>query len=207
MERKECLRKAPCLDGGERLFRRTKGEQCWLSARTKKIKMFVMDVDDTLTDGCTYYSARGEKLKRFSMKDGVGISLLKHNEIVPVILTGEKSKIVLSRDKKLNMKEVHVNVKDKLKKVSDIAFNYKAWLDANVAYIGDDLSDIEVMRKVVLSFAPADAVEEVKKVAKVVITRKGGERAVREAIDYVLKRYVNASAETDRCCSKATRAH
>jgi len=60
-------------------LRRAKGEQGWLSARTKKIKMFVMDVDGTLTDGCTYYSERGEELKRFSMKDGLGISLLKHN--------------------------------------------------------------------------------------------------------------------------------
>jgi len=158
--------------------------------------MFAMDVDGTLTDGCTYYSARGEELKRFSMKDGVGINLLKHNDIIPVILTGENSRIVLSRAKKLKVKEVHVNVKDKLKKVSDIAFNYKVWLDVNVAYIGDDLSDIEVMKKVVLSFAPADAVEEVKKAAKVVTMRNGGEGAVRDAIDYVLKRYVNAIAET-----------
>ncbi|MDH5374779.1 MAG: HAD hydrolase family protein [Candidatus Bathyarchaeota archaeon] len=175
-------------------MRRAKGEQGWLSARAKKIKMFVMDVDGTLTDGCTYYSERGEKLKRF-MKDGVGISLLKHNDIIPVILTGENSRIVLSRAKKLDVKEVHVNVKDKLKKVSDITFNYKVWLDVNVVYIGDDLSDIEVMKKVVLSFAPADAVEEVKKVAKVVTTRKAGEGAVREAIDYVLKRHANASTE------------
>ena len=195
MERKERLRKAPCLGGGEGLLRRAKDEQGWLSARAKKIKMFAMDVDGTLTDGCTYYSERGEELKRFSMKDGLGISLLKHNDIIPVILTGENSRIVLSRAKKLNVKEVHVNVKDKLKKVSDIAFNYKVWLNVHVAYVGDDLSDIQVMEKVVLSFAPADAVKEVKKVAKFVTTRKGGEGAVREAIDYVLKRYVNASAE------------
>jgi len=195
MERKERLKTSPCLDGGEGLLRRAKGEQGWLSARAKKIKMFVMDVDGTLTDGFTYYSERGEELKRFSVKDGFGISLLRHNDIIPVILTGENSRIVLCRAKKLNVKEVHVNVKDKLKKVSDIAFNYKVWLDVNVAYIGDDVSDIEVMKNAVLSFAPADAVEEVKKVAKVVTTRKGGEGAVREAIDYVLKRYVNVSTE------------
>jgi YrbI family 3-deoxy-D-manno-octulosonate 8-phosphate phosphatase len=157
--------------------------------------MFVMDVDGTLTDGCTYYSERGEELKRFNMKDGFGISLLKHNDIIPVILTGENSKIVVSRARKLNVKEAHVNVKDKLKKVSDIAFNYKVWLDVNVAYIGDDLSDIDVIKKAALSFAPADAVEEAKKVAKIVTTRRGGEGAVREAIDYVLKRGVNTSTE------------
>ena len=154
-----------------------------------------MDVDSTLTNGCTYYSERGEELKRFNVKDGFGIGLLQRNDIIPVILTGEKSKIVLSRAKKLNIKEVHLNVKDKLKKVSDIAFNYKAWLDVNVAYIGDDLIDMEVMKKVALSFAPADAVEEVKKIAKVVTTRKGGEGAVREAIDYILKRYTDASTD------------
>jgi 3-deoxy-D-manno-octulosonate 8-phosphate phosphatase (KDO 8-P phosphatase) len=159
--------------------------------KIKKIKMFVMDVDGTLTDGCTYYSEGGEELKRFNVKDGFGIGLLQRNDIIPVILTGEKSKIVLSRAKKLNVKEVHVNVKDKLKKVSD----YKVWLDLNVAYVGDDLSDMGVMKKVALSFAPADAVEEVKKVAKVVTTRRGGEGAVREAIDYVLKRGVNTSTE------------
>ena len=156
--------------------------------------MFVMDVDGTLTNGCTYYSEKGEELKRFNVKDGFGIGLLQRNDIIPVILTGEKGKIVLSRAKKLNIKEVHVNVKDKLRKVSDIAFSHKAWLDVNVAYIGDDLSDVEVMEKVALSFAPADAIEEVKKIAKVVTTRKGGEGAVREAIDYVLKRHANARA-------------
>jgi len=176
-------------------LRQAKDEQSWLSARAKKIKMFVMDVDGTLTDGCTYYSERGEELKRFSMKDGFGISLLRHNDIIPVILTGENSRIVLCRAKKLNVKEVHLNVKDKLKKVSDIAYNYKVWLDVHVAYIGDDRSDVDVMKKVALSFAPADAVEEVKKVAKLITIRKGGEGAVREAIDYVLQRYINTSAE------------
>ena len=149
-----------------------------------KIKMFVMDVDGVLTDGCTYYSARGEEMKKFNMKDGMGISLLKQRGIIPVIITQENSKIVLKRAKKLGV-EVYIGVKDKLKKVTEIADKYRISLDA-VGYIGDDINDIEAMKVVALPFAPADAVEEVKKIARVVTQRKGGRGCVREAIDYIL---------------------
>jgi YrbI family 3-deoxy-D-manno-octulosonate 8-phosphate phosphatase len=150
------------------------------------IRIFVMDCDGVLTDGCTYYSAKGEEMKKFNMKDGQGIALLVQNNIIPAIVTQENSDIVLARAKKLKLQEAHLNVKNKMAKVVELASTRNVSLK-NIAYIGDDVNDIAIMKIVGLSFAPADAEEEVKEVAKVVLRRKGGRGAVREAINHVLK--------------------
>jgi len=150
------------------------------------IRMFVMDVDGTMTDGTTLYYSRGERMKAFNMKDGMGILLLRKNKIIPVIMTTEKSKIVKARGKKLKMKEVHIGVSDKKKRLRQIAFNHKLWMNTNVVYIGDDINDLEAMKECALKIAPADAVDEIKKIADHVCKRDGGKGCVREAIEYVL---------------------
>lgn len=157
--------------------------------KQKGIRMFVMDVDGTLTDGRTYYSSKGETMKEFNMRDGMGLDLLKKAKIVPVMLTKEKSKIVKALGKKLKLAEVHTGVKDKKRRLENVAFKYKLWLDLNVAYIGDDVNDIKSMKAVALAFAPSDAELEVKdKVPKLIICqREGGRGCVREAIEYVLR--------------------
>ena len=145
-----------------------------------------MDVDGVLTDGSTYYSEKGEVLKKFNTRDGMGIELLRKNGIIPAIITQEDSKIVLKRAEKLKVEEVHMGVKDKLQVIEELARKYSLSLD-EIAYIGDDINDLAVLREVGLSFAPSDAIPEVKQVVHQVLSRKGGEGAVREAIEFILQ--------------------
>lgn len=154
--------------------------------KPKYIKLFAMDVDGVLTDGGMYYSEQGEVLKKFNTRDGMGIELLRKNDIIPAIITQEESKIVLKRAEKLKVQEVYIGVKDKLRVIKDIAQKYNLKLD-EIAYIGDDVNDLPVLREVGLSFAPSDAAPEVKEAVQRLLSRKGGEGAVREAIELLIQ--------------------
>jgi len=153
----------------------------------QKIKMFITDVDGVLTDGGMYYSEKGEIVKKFNTKDGMGIEILVKNGIVPVILTKENSDIVLKRAEKLKIKEVYIGVEDKLKKAEELIKKYNFGFD-EVVYIGDDINDIPLLKKVGFSCCPSDAVEEVKKVVNHVCKTKGGEGVIREVTDFILGR-------------------
>ena len=109
-----------------------------------KIKMLVMDVDGTLTDGKIYIGNQGEVMKAFNVKDGYGIAHLKDAEILPVIITGRKSSIVEQRAKELNIVELYQSVENKLECLKQIATQYQV-LPEEIAYIGDDLNDLECM--------------------------------------------------------------
>jgi YrbI family 3-deoxy-D-manno-octulosonate 8-phosphate phosphatase len=150
-----------------------------------RIKLVVMDVDGVLTDGGMYYSENGEVMKKFNTRDGTGISLLRENDIITAIITGEDSEIVLKRAEKLKVDQVYIGIRDKGRVMHNLVRKYNINYD-EVAYIGDDLIDLDVMKKVGLSFAPNDAMPGVKQVANHVLSRKGGEGAVREAIDFLL---------------------
>jgi len=151
----------------------------------KKIKLFAMDVDGVLTDGGMYYSKEGEVLKKFNAKDGMGIEFLRENNIIPAIVTKEDSKIVLRRAEKLKINEVYVGIKDKLKIIESLIRKYNLEFE-NIACIGDDINDLPVLKKIGLSFAPNDAVEQVKQIVDYVTLKNGGEGAAREAIDFIL---------------------
>jgi len=153
----------------------------------KKVKLFAMDVDGVLTDGGMYYSKEGEVLKKFNTKDGMGIELLRKNNIIPAIITKEESKIVLRRAEKLKINEVYIGIKNKLKIIEKLKEKYNLRYE-NIAYIGDDINDLPVLKKVGLSFAPNDAISEIKEIVKHVTIKKGGEGALREAIDFILSR-------------------
>jgi len=156
-----------------------------IEAKAKKIKLFIMDVDGTLTDGKIYIGPRGEEFKAFNTKDGLGIKYLIEKGIVPVIITGRHSEIVLTRAKELGIEEVYQGIEDKLATYHQLVEKYK--LDAEeVAFIGDDLNDLSLLDQVGLSFCVADAVETVREKVDYVTKQKGGEGAVREAIDLIL---------------------
>ncbi len=150
----------------------------------QKIKLFAMDVDGVLTDGGMFYSEAGEVLKKFNTRDGMGIELLRKNGIIPAIITKEKSEIVLKRAEKLKVEEVYIGVEDKLEVVKRLIKKYNLSFEL-VAYIGDDINDIPLLKKVGLSCCPFDAVDEVKKIANYVCKTKGGEGAVREVVDII----------------------
>lgn len=150
------------------------------------IQYLVMDVDGTLTDGKIYMGPGGEAMKAFNIKDGCGIhDILIHHHITPVIITGRKSQIVENRCKEIGIEEVHQGVKDKLDELKLIAVNL-----SNVAYIGDDINDLPVMKAVMdaggLVGAPCDAIKSVLDIADFIAQHNGGDGAVREFIDWIV---------------------
>lgn len=154
--------------------------------RHREIRLFVTDVDGTLTDGGMYYTADGELMKRFNTRDGMGMRLLREAGLQLAIITSEESEIVLRRAEKLKISHVYVGIRDKLARVSELCTSLRLRLD-QVAYVGDDLNDLDLIKKVGLSFAPADAAAEVLECVHVKLSRRGGDGAVREAAEWLLK--------------------
>ena len=152
-----------------------------------KIKLFVTDVDGTLTDGHIYVGENGEIMKAFNVKDGYAIvKTLPEHQIVPVIITGKTSEIVKKRATELKISEVYQNVSDKLPLLKEIAEKYGVSPD-EVAYIGDDVNDLDCIGWCGVSACPSDAVEEVLSKVVFICKREGGKGAVREFIDWIVK--------------------
>lgn len=151
----------------------------------RRIRALVLDVDGVLTDGGMYYGPQGEGLKRFNVKDGLGIRRVREAGIAVAFLSGENSEITRRRAEKLKVEDVFVGIEDKLATLKEFLAAKKIPL-ADTAYIGDDLPDLPVLEAVGLPIAVADAVPEVLKAAAWVTTRKGGDAAVREVCDRIL---------------------
>ena len=148
-----------------------------------KIKMLVMDVDGTLTDGHIYIGAEGEMMKAFHVQDGYAIAhILPEKGIVPVIITGRSSKIVEKRAAELKITHLHQGISDKLSKLKEVAASLGISAE-EIAYIGDDVNDLDCILYCGLTACPADAVPVVRKAVDYVCERNGGSGAVREFID------------------------
>lgn len=154
--------------------------------KIKNIKMVLTDCDGCLTDGGMYYSEYGDELKKFNTKDGVGFRLLREHGIYTGIITGEKMDLLLRRANKLQLNILKMGIEDKLQTVKEICAEYQIRLD-EVAYIGDDINDIEVIEQVGFGCSVKDGMEIVKKKAIYVTKAKGGEGVIREIADLVLK--------------------
>ncbi|CBK73307.1 3-deoxy-D-manno-octulosonate 8-phosphate phosphatase, YrbI family [Butyrivibrio fibrisolvens 16/4] len=157
----------------------------------KDIKYLVLDVDGTLTDGCVYMGETGELCKAFNIKDGYGIvHIAAPAGIIPIIITGRKSDIVLNRCKELGITNIHQGVSDKLAKLKGILSANGGTL-AKCAYMGDDLNDMTVMEAIKaeggLLGCPADAAEEIIGISDYVSKKDGGRGAVREFIEWLVK--------------------
>jgi 3-deoxy-D-manno-octulosonate 8-phosphate phosphatase (KDO 8-P phosphatase) len=157
-----------------------------LSSNLEHIKLLLLDVDGVMTDGGLYFSNSGDEFKRFNSQDGYGITKLQRAGIKVGIITGRLSKIVKRRAKELEITEVYQNFKNKIDAYKSIKNKFDL-TDANIAYIGDDEFDLAVLKCVGFSAAPADAVPVVKKQVHYVCVRSGGNGAVREVIDLILK--------------------
>ena len=131
------------------------------------------------------YSDSGDEWKRFNVRDGMGIKLLQHAGLLTAVITQEQTKLVARRAEKLTIPEVHQGVHDKLAVLRDIVVRHGLDL-SQVAYIGDDVNDLEALQAVGFSAAPADAVTVVRKAVHYVCRKKGGEGAVREVADLIL---------------------
>ena len=150
-----------------------------------KIKMLVMDVDGTLTDGHIYVGAEGEMMKAFHVQDGYGIAhILPQMGITPVIITGRSSRIVEKRAGELKICHLHQGIGDKLAKLQEVAAELGATAE-EIAYIGDDVNDLDCIRWCGCTACPADAVPEVLEKVDYVCKREGGRGAVREFISRI----------------------
>lgn len=151
------------------------------------IKYLVMDVDGTLTDGKIYMGAHGEMMKAFNIKDGCGIhDIAIPGGIIPVIITGRTSEIVKKRCGELGIQQVYQGIKNKIEQLNSIADDL-----SQVAYIGDDINDLSCMIPVKeaggVVGCPADAVERVKEISDFVAFHNGGDGAVRDFIEWIIK--------------------
>lgn len=153
----------------------------------KKIRAIMMDVDGVLTDGSINYDSDGKEVKCFNVQDGLAIECTVKIGIQVHWITSRNSKAVSIRAKELGIKNVYQGVKDKRALIEKIMEETKL-SSSEIAYIGDDLVDISPMKLVGLPIAVANACPEVKKHAAITTRKKGGNGAVREAIELILKK-------------------
>jgi 3-deoxy-D-manno-octulosonate 8-phosphate phosphatase (KDO 8-P phosphatase) len=152
----------------------------------KNIKLLLLDVDGVMTDGRIVYDANGIETKFFNVKDGHGIKMLQRGGVEVGIISGRKSQVVDNRAAELGITLVYQMALDKLAPYLEI-LQLRGLKDENVAFMGDDIIDIPVMRRVGFSSAPADALEYVLEHAHFVSRNRGGWGAVRELCDLILK--------------------
>lgn len=156
------------------------------AASTKhNIKMVLTDCDGCLTDGGMYYSDSGSESKKFNTKDGMGFQRLKERGIITGIITGEKNAVVSARGEKLQLDIVKLGVKDKKAEIENLCREYGITLK-EVAYIGDDVNDLEAVRSVGFGCSVSNAMECVKKEAQYVSPLCGGDGAVRDIIEHII---------------------
>ncbi len=152
----------------------------------RDIKLVLTDLDGCLTDGGMYYNEEGQLLKKFNVKDGMGNRLLREAGIKTGVITTDTSDIVKARGEKLKIDFIATGIWDKQVTAEEICKELGITF-AQVAYLGDDVNDIELLRLSGFAACPADAVDEVKQIADVVLSKKGGEGAFRELADLILK--------------------
>lgn len=150
----------------------------------KNIKIFFTDIDGVWTDGGMYYDCEGKELKKFNTTDSAGVLFLKLLNLKTIILTGERSAAVIKRANKLKI-EAHVGIEDKLKQASSICSREGLKL-SQVAYIGDDINDMSLLKAVGLSAAPISAPKYVKNLVDWEISVSGGRGAYRQFVEQYL---------------------
>ena len=160
-------------------------------ATLKKIKFLLLDVDGVMTDGGMYVSENGDQIKKYNTKDGMGILCLKNHGInVGIISSGFTEKMVKQRATLLGIEHCYVGRTPKIEILKDWTNKLNMSFD-QIAMIGDDINDIEIMQQVGLAVCPRDAVSKVKSASHIILSKKGGEGCIREFIDvYLLAKLV-----------------
>lgn len=157
-----------------------------LAEKARKIKFVLTDVDGVLTDTGVYYSDNGEMLKRFSIRDGMGVERLRNVlGIETGIITGELSGSVKKRAEKLKIEELYLGSKDKAVVFKKI-LSKKELKAENIAYIGDDFNDIEILKLSGLTASPSDAMPDIRSKVDYVCEMKGGHGAFREFAELII---------------------
>lgn len=169
------------------LFKPMYRPDLWIK-KLDKIKLLVLDVDGVMTDGGMYYTESGDQFKKYNTKDGMAIQhVVKSNFQVAIISSGFKAEMVKARAELLGIQRCYVGRDPKILILEGYCKEMGIGLE-NVALVGDDINDLEMIRKIGFSACPSDAVNAVKTQVDIVLSRKGGEGCVREFIDtYLLK--------------------
>jgi len=166
-------------------------------ARARRIKMVLTDVDGTLTDGRLTVLPDGEELKAYHVRDGMGVLLAQLADLKLGIITGKTSKGLEKRAERLKISELHQGAVDKIPVFLEILKKY-ALRPEEVAYIGDDLGDLEVIKSVGLAAAVGDAHPLIKKHAHYICRKNGGQGAFRELIEFIIAAQKKGDAITSR---------
>ena len=153
--------------------------------KTTEIKLVATDIDGVWTNSIMYYTKDGDCMKAFNTYDGMGVQLLREIGIPTIIITSENSEIVLRRAEKLLIEDVYINEKDKLSRLKSVCIEKNILLN-NVAYIGDDLNDLEVLQNVALSAMPKNSPIFDRFSPDYITNRKGGQGAFREFAEYII---------------------
>ena len=157
-----------------------------LRKKAAKIKLLILDVDGVMTDGSINYTDSGDEFKSFNVKDGHGIKLLMRTGTMVALITARSSNVVTHRAKDLGIEHLIQGAKEKLPAFEGLIKELGLTSD-EVAYMGDDLVDLPVIRRVALSGAPLDAVKEVREAVDIVTTAHGGKGAVREFAELIIR--------------------
>lgn len=169
----------------------SKGSNKYLLDKARKIKFVLTDNDGVLTDTGVYYSDKGETLKRFSIRDGMGVERLRNIlGIETGIITGEISGSIKKRAQKLEIRELFLGIKQKHLLLPGILKRLKLKAE-NIAYIGDDVNDIEIIKLAGLTAAPGDAMSEIRNIVDYVCEHNGGNGAFREFADLIISLKMN----------------
>jgi 3-deoxy-D-manno-octulosonate 8-phosphate phosphatase (KDO 8-P phosphatase) len=162
-----------------------------LRSRLSQVKLLTLDVDGVLTDGGLYYTESGEVLRKFNIKDGQGLKLLMQSGIEVAIVTAKSSESTLHRAKHLGIAHIFLGVEDKLSVLKELGKKLGLSL-SQIAYVGDDVNDLPVMQKVGCPLAVADAMPENQACAIYTTKLAGGQGAVREICDRLLKVHLDS---------------
>jgi 3-deoxy-D-manno-octulosonate 8-phosphate phosphatase (KDO 8-P phosphatase) len=153
--------------------------------RWRGVRALIMDVDGVLTDGGLYYTENGDELKRFDVRDGQGLVLLRQAGILTAIVTGKRTTLVARRADELGIAEIHQGVTDKTATVTALLARHGV-APAAACYVGDDINDLPALAIVGIAVAVADAVAIVRRAAHYVTGAPGGRGAIREVCDLIL---------------------
>lgn len=157
-----------------------------MKEKIEKLKLFIFDIDGVLTDGKLYYSPEGEEMKVFNVKDGVGIWILKEKGFKVVFLTGRKGDALKKRAQDLKVDLLMENVREKEKVMEEIMKQFNCSKEETF-FMTDDIVDLKACHMAGFVATPQDGAAEIKKIADLITTKNGGEGAVREIIEIVLK--------------------
>ena len=156
-----------------------------IALKVPRIRMVLTDCDGCLTDGGMYYTEYGDEMKKFNTRDGMGFALLRAKGIVTGIVTSESVKLNERRARKMKVDILESGVRDKMPVVQRLSLEWGIPLD-EIAYIGDDINDLEVIKAVGFGCSPADGIPTVRAAARYVARARGGHGVLREIADLIL---------------------